>query len=250
LRRWRGIETETEIEILFPEICNLFGDPQNARLLLRAIPGATARRTQLKARPAFLDRDVGLVYMGSMTERGQALAAAALTPFRREIAERIDAGARVLATGNALEIFGEYIEDGGERIEGLGLFNVCARRDMSRRYNGLYLGTYGDIDIVGFKSQFSHLYGTGSGSGGGESLFDTVRGAGRRPGEKAEGLRRRNFMASYVLGPILMLNPPWAKRLLEEMGARDAELPFERAMFDAYEARVREFKNPKTGFEY
>jgi CobQ-like glutamine amidotransferase family enzyme len=216
-------------------------------LLTRAVPGAVVVETPLRARPAFLDRDVDLCYIGSSTERGQAIAASALAPWRDEISARIDDGARILATGNAPELFGEYIDCGdGHRVECLGLFGVHAKRDMLNRYNGLFLGKYDNIDIVGFKSQFSHMWTDSEDDD--EALFEVVRGAGRRPGDRREGLRRNNFMASYLLGPLLIVNPPFAKQLLRDMGADTNELPFERAAMDAYDARLREFRDPKTGF--
>jgi CobQ-like glutamine amidotransferase family enzyme len=227
-------------------LCNLYGDPANARLLCGAVPGASAAYTALNSRPLFLDGGADIVYIGSMTERGQAMAARALAPYRGGISECVDGGVRFLVTGNALEVFGRYIDcEDGSRIECLGLFDVYAKRDVARRYNGLYLGNYGEIEIVGFTSRFSHLYGDEDGA-----LFETIRGVGRRPGERAEGLRRVNFMASYVLGPLLITNPLFAKELLRDMGAGVTELPFERAAMDAYNARLREFRNPKTGFDY
>ncbi|MDR2664894.1 MAG: hypothetical protein LBC21_01285 [Oscillospiraceae bacterium] len=237
------------IEILFPELCCLYGDAANAELLLRSVPGAQAERTPPRRRPAFLDRDVGLVYMGSMTERGQQMALSALAPYRDEIERRVDGGARVLVTGNAVEIFGKYIDCGdGTRIDGLGMFDIYAKRDMAHRYNGLFLGKYGQTEIVGFASRFSHMYDIAGDDAG--ALFKTVRGAGRSPGDSREGLRRGNFMATYVLGPLLILNPPFTRMLLRDMGEPGAAPPFEYAAMEAYEARLREFKNPKTGFEY
>ncbi|MDR1299361.1 MAG: hypothetical protein LBJ84_03830 [Oscillospiraceae bacterium] len=199
-----------------------------------------------------MDREAGLVYMGSMTESGQQRAISALAPYRDEIEKRVGGGARMLVTGNAMEIFGKYIDCGdGSRIDGLGLFDVCAKRDMARRYNGLFLGKYDDMEIVGFASRFSHLYDADSGVGvGAGAMFQTVKGAGRSPGDSREGLRRENFMATYILGPLLILNPPFTRRLLNEMGAPGAAPPFEYAAMEAYEARLREFKNPKTGYEY
>jgi hypothetical protein len=46
------------------------------------------------------------------------------------------------------------------------------------------------------------------------------------------------------------LNPLFTKKLLIDMGAPNAELPFERAAMASYETRLREFESPKTGFEY
>ena len=78
-------------EILFPEVCNLYGDLQNIYYLKRCCPELEIVETDLKSRPAFLDGDVTLVFMGSTTEQGLQLAADALRPYRDAIAERIDA---------------------------------------------------------------------------------------------------------------------------------------------------------------
>jgi CobQ-like glutamine amidotransferase family enzyme len=237
------------IELIYPQLCQLYGDAANAELLQRAMPDASVARTPPGKRPSFLDGGVDLVYMGSMTENGQAAAARALAPYRDEIERCIDDGVRFLVTGNAVELFGSHIDCGDdERLECLGIFDAWAKRDMSRRYNGLFLGKYGDIDIVGFMSRFSHLYCNAPAAP--EALFEVVRGAGRRPGEGVEGLRRNNFTATYTLGPLLILNPPFTKRLLRDMGAHNAEIPFERAAMEAYEARLQEFSDPKTGFIY
>jgi len=235
-----------KIEILYPEICELYGDLMNAKYLARSCPEAELVTASLKEEPAFVGGEVALVCMGSTTERGQELSIQALRPYRDAIERRIEDGGAFLITGNAMELFGNYIEnEDGSRVEGLGLFDCHAKRRMMARYNSLYLGKFGDMDIVGYKSQFSHLYGDP-----GEPLFRTLRGAGRTPGAEPEGLRRNNFMATYVLGPLTVLNPPFAKYLLQLIGARSDALAFEDAARDAYETRVKEFSDPNRGFEY
>jgi hypothetical protein len=238
-----------KIEILYPELCNLFGDAMNAEYLRRALPDAEFIKTPLKADPAFSGGQVGLVYLGSMTEGGQALAAEGLQPHRERILELIAGGTVFLVTGNALELFGTRIEnEDGTFVQTLGIFDLYARRQMLRRYNSIYLGMFGDMEIVGFKSQFAHSF-----SSGGQSvpqLFKTLRGAGRKPGQAEEGVRINNFLATYVLGPLLILNPPFARYFLGLLGEGDRELPYEKAAMAAYEARLREFHDPKTGAEY
>jgi CobQ-like glutamine amidotransferase family enzyme len=235
------------IEILFPEVCNLYGDLMNVEYLRRAVPEAEVVKTSLKSRPKFLDSDVSLVYVSAMTERAQVLARDALTPHLGALKEKIEGGLPVLATGNALELFiREIVDEDGTKTPMLGLFDLTARRAMDRRFNGLYLGKFEDMDIVGFKSQFAHAYG-------GEdvpALFETVRGAGRNPDEKREGIRYKNFMATYVLGPLLILNPPMARYMLRLIGAGDCPPAFEKAAMDAYALRLAEFKDPKRGFTY
>ena len=47
-----------------------------------------------------------------------------------------------------------------------------------------------------------------------------------------------------------MLNPPFTKWLLKEIGAGDVDLAFEKEAMEAYEARVKEYSDPNTGFYY
>jgi len=238
-----------KVEVLYPNICNLFGDAMNAEYLRRALPNAEFINTSLKERPRFADENVDLIYMGSMTETGQSNVAQALLPHRARIQELINNGTVFLITGNALEIFGKYIEnEDGTRVETLEIFNLCAKRQMMRRYNSLYLGTFGEIEIVGFKSQFSHNYDAGEENV--PALFETSRGAGRKPKQKEEGVRLNNFLATNVLGPLLPLNPLFARYILGLLGINDCELPYEQEAMASYEARLREFKDPKTGSEY
>jgi CobQ-like glutamine amidotransferase family enzyme len=236
-----------KIEVLYPELCNLYGDQANIRVLRLALPDAEFFFTELKDRPVFAeDDDISLIYMGSMTERSQELVAAALLPYRDRIEELIKRQVVFFITGNALEIFGNYIDDGaGKRLEMLGIFNTFALRDMQNRFNSLYLGTFIDISIVGFKSQFSHTHGDD-----GDGFMQTIRGCGRNPATLKEGFLRNRFMATYVLGPLLVLNPLLLRLLLDLLGEKTAAIPFERAAMDAYALRLKEFTDPGTGFEY
>ena len=114
-------------EILFPEVCNLYGDLQNVYYLQRCCPALEIVETDLKSKPRFPEEDVTLVFMGSTTEQGLKLAADALRPYREAIAEKVDAGQLFLATGNALDILGDAIDsDAAPRIEGLGLLPTRA----------------------------------------------------------------------------------------------------------------------------
>jgi len=236
-----------KIEILYPEIGNLYGELANVRYLAACVPGAEVVRTSLRSEPAFLRGGVDLVYMGSMTERSQAIAVEALRPYKEKIEERIEAGQAFLITGNAMEIFGQYIEnEDGTRIHCLGIFGCYAKRTMMDRFNGLYYGRMGELEIVGFKSQFSHTYG----EPGAEPLIKTVRGYGMHSEGAPEGIRKNNFMATYLLGPLLVLNPPLLKYLIKLLGESVDELLYEEAAMVSYRQRLKEFKDPKTGFSY
>ncbi|MCR5310664.1 MAG: hypothetical protein K6E32_04515 [Lachnospiraceae bacterium] len=239
-----------KIEVLFPEICNLYGDLQNIEYLRRSFKenGVDCEiiDTALKTEPYFASHDdMALIYMGTVTEHGQELVMDALKPYKERIRALIDAGKIFLVTGNAWEVFGEYIEcDDESRIPCLGLLKTHAVRRMMQRYNSLYVGKFGDMDIVGFKSQFTHSYGEFT------PLFETVRGDGLNPEVKGEGIRINNFLATYIIGPLLILNPPFTKYLMRLCGAESDKLAYEEAAMDVYTHRLEEFMQPERGLTY
>ena len=237
-----------KIEILFPEVCNLYGELGNISFLKKSCPEIEIVETSLKDEPLFIREVPDLIYMGTMTERAQLIVLEKLMGYKERLAQLIKDGARFLITGNALELFGKSIEDkDGTIVECLGIFDTVAKRDMMNRFNSLYIGLFNDMKIVGYKSQFTHSYWNDGAEI--EGLFMTERGPGLNPDIKEEGVRRNNFMASYIIGPLLVLNPPFAKLILKECGI-DVPLAFEKEAMDAYEARVAEYSEPDRGFYY
>lgn len=238
------------VEILFPEVGNLYGDLQNINYLKRCYEGIEVVESNLADEPYFVNNIPDLIYMGTMSESNQLLVIDKLRPFRDRIIELIDKGTYFLITGNSLEIFGKEINDvNGEHVDCLGIFNTEAKRDMDHRYNSLYLGSFSEFKekIVGFKSQFTHSYRINENS---DCLFMTKRGPGLNPEIMEEGLRKNNFMATYIIGPILILNPYFTKWLLRELGADSDALEFENDAIKAYEARVKEYSDESRGFYY
>lgn len=228
-----------KIELLFPDVCYLGGDTANFEYLCKALPDAEAIRTGIKQRPAFMDEKVDIILLGTMTEHAQELVRDALKPCVDRIRELIEGGTVFLITGNAVEVFGQYIEDDdGTRTEMLGMLDYHTGRRMMNRHNSHYIGEMDGFKVVGFKSQFGHCYG-----GDYAPMFRTIRGVGFNPDVQGEGVRIRNFMATYLLGPILLMNPPFMRALLTLVGKGSAEIPFEKAATEAYNVRVKEFSD-------
>ncbi len=235
--------------MLFPHVCDLFGDSANIKYLKASVPEAEIIETSLNDRPYFADNQPDLIYMGAMTENTQTIVCNKLSEYKERIEELIENNARFLITGNALEVFGKNIIDEEKHAneECLNLFDTTAKRDMMHRFNSLYLGKFEQTDIVGFKTQFSHSYYNPGYSA--EALFTTTRSAGFNPDIREEGIRKNKFFATYIIGPLLVLNPPFTKLLLADMGYY-GELAFEQAAMKAYQDRVTEYSDPKTGLYY
>ncbi len=236
------------IEILFPEYANLFGDMGNMRYLQACLPDATFVRTPLTQTPYFANHKVDLLYMGPMTERVQQRAILALMPFIDRLRRMIADGVPMLFTGNAAEVLGKAILlEGGNSVNGLGLLDMTAKQDLFHRYNGFVIGRFAPIhtDIVGFKSQFTSAVGNNADC----PFLKVERGIGLNRHSRAEGFFKGRMIATYLLGPILVLNPALTRWLLDEMGATDVPLVHEEALTDAYTRRLAEFCDPQINVE-
>lgn len=235
-----------KIEVLFPEVCNLFGNMYNIKYLEKSIKDVEIINTALTDEPKFILEDVDMIYMAPMTEKTQEIVINKLKPYTEKIKELIEKNKVFLTIGNALEIFGKYIEnEDGRKIEGLGITNLYAKRDMMNRYNYLFLGKIEDTKILGFKSQFSMSYGDNSN----QYVFEAIRGTGINKESTLEGIRINNFIGTYVLGPILVLNPLFTKYILKLMGIEKQELAFEKEAMECYNIRLKEFENPNTKYD-
>ena len=224
------------IELLFPELCNIYGESYNVEYLKRSNPeNIEVISTNHKQQPAFVTEDVDMIYLGCTTERKQETIIEILKPHKARLQELIDKGVIFLATGNAIEIFGNYIKDEDRKIEALGMFDFYSERYMNRdRHNSQYIGTYNGLKMLGHRSQFSFAYGDFD-----NYFVEIEKGIGMNPDTKREGIHVNNFYATYSLGPYMILNPYFAKELLGLMGL-ETNLCFEKEIIEAYEYRLAE----------
>ena len=235
-----------KIEILYPEVANLYGDLSNINYLASCDPSIEIVNTNLNDVPRFVNEDIALVYMGTTTESGQELIRDALKPYVNDLKKRIEDNKVILFTGNSIEILCEYIEVEDKKIEMLGLYPFHAKRDMNKRYNSLWLGEFMDTKLVGFKSQFSHLYGDNSNN----YLFKTIRGDGINLENKLEGIKDHNLYATYIIAPLLVCNPDFCKYILKTMGVKNPKLKCEEVAYESYNQRLHDFEEEKRNYRY
>lgn len=228
-----------KIEVLFPEVCNLYGETFNIKYLERCIDDVETINTALTDTPRFVSEDVNMIYMAPMPESIQELAIKKLEPYKKRIKELIDKKVVFLLVGNAVEVFGKYIEnEDGSKIEALGVLDLYAKRDMMHRHNSAFIGQFEDIEVIGYKSQFTMVYTDNT-----ENYFAKAeRGIGINKESKLEGIKVNNLIGTYLLGPILVLNPLLTKKILEMMGIKEPKLKYEADLMDAYQKRLEEIR--------
>lgn len=233
------------IESLFPEFCNQGGDNGNIMYLRACLPDAEVIETSYSDEPAFVTRDVTMLYLGNMTEDEQEKVAAKLMPYRARLLELVDRGCVVLATGNAAELFGtKIVTPDGRQIPTWGIFDFTTRQDFSRRIAEVYLGTtaasgHDELEIVGYKIQFTQMEGDNSN----EPFCKNSVGFGLKFGDDYEGWCRHNLIATWLCGPLLPLNPLFTEYLMGLMGV-SAPAAYRDAAMAAYTKRLEEFKQP------
>ena len=84
------MEGKIRIEVLFPEIANLYGDLENIEYLKKSCPEIEVVHTHLTGEPEFLKETPSLIYMGTLTENGQRMAVEKLSEYTDKLIEMIN----------------------------------------------------------------------------------------------------------------------------------------------------------------
>ena len=266
-----------KIEFLFPELVTLYGEKANVEYLAKCLPQARLVTTSLGEGPAFAIPEKNpaalpelkgegrkilppeLCYIGSMEEDYFEAALESLRPYKKALEKYIKSGRILLATGNAIDLFGKKIEwkdrvypDGHIAdctLEGLGLFDMVSvvRRDQTR-HNSWYYGEFENIKILGHRSTFSRQYG-----GSSDPFITTLGGFGMNDETKQEGVHRDGFYGTTLLGPLLIMNPELTRYFIGKMcelsGEKaPSELFEEKLIMEAYHNRLAYLSKPDARY--
>ncbi len=227
------------IEVLYPEYNNLYGDRGNCEYLKKKLSLAgydvEIVETSLYNEPAFVNGQVDFLLISPCQEKHQLFEIKQLKKYSDAVKSRIENGGIILATGNAFELFGQYIEnDKGEKTECLGFYPYYAKQFSKLRYNDSSVGEFDGMELVGFKNLLSHSYGENP-----KPFLNMKKGAGMNPDSKIEGIHDNNLFATYHTGPILPLNPQFTDYLIKiaDENYVPVSLEFEK---QAYDSRLNE----------
>lgn len=201
-----------KIEILFPELCSLFGDHGNIIFLEETFGKENIIYTSILETPKFISEKIDLIYMGAMSEKTQLEVIKVLKPFKKDFIVKVDQGMKALFTGNAMDVLGSTIvEEDHSKVEALGIFEFKTVLKRNPRYNDTLLGkdTSG-MEIIGHKTQFTQTFGNNELS----YFIKTSIGKGINKESQYEGFVYRGLIATNMTGPILVLNPDFAQKYL------------------------------------
>ena len=212
---------------LFPDLLNLYGDGGNVRILAqrlrwRGIPVEVRRASHGES----IDlAGVDLVFLGGGPDREQRLASSELMRMRDELRAYVEDGGVLLAICGGYQILGREWLLGDEVVEGLGIVDITTERaaggSADRLIDNIVLRSpLATLPVVGYEN---HAGRTRLGTG--VEAFGSVAsstGHGNNEVDKADGVRYKNLVGTYLHGPLLAKNPEVADHLLARALERSA----------------------------
>ncbi len=178
---------------LYNDLMNLYGENGNIKVLMYHLKSlkidVELKELSLENKINFDNLD--LIYMGCGTEDNRKIVLNNLMKYKNNIKKAYKNNKMFLITGNALALFGEYIEDiNNEKIECLSIFNFHTKIENKRFVKEVSTkAKFVNDDILGFLNTSDKLYND--------------------KGKEIEGygIYKKNFYGTNLVGPILARNP-------------------------------------------
>lgn len=189
---------------LYYDLMNLYGDNGNIKAIKYQL-----ENQGIKTIVDFLtigdniDFDkYDLLYLGPGTYDNQKIILKDLMKYQKNIKRFIDEDKFVIATGNALELFGKSIKPlNGKNIKALNIFDFESE-ETELRLVGETVATCNSLkkEVIGFQNQNSIITKLKN------PWFELSKGIGSNVNSNIEGINCKNFYGTYMIGPILVRN--------------------------------------------
>ncbi len=192
------------IAYLYYNLLNLYGENGNIKILKKAL-----ENQGINVMIKFLDvtdkldfNNYDLIYMGSGNYEALELIINELKKYKKDIKKYIENNKYFLITGNSIDIFGKYILKDGKKINGLDIFDYYIKiEDISIIDKALFKTKLIEEKIIGFERRNSLMFNNNY------DFFDVIDGASKNILVEKEGVKYKNFYATYLIGPFLIRNP-------------------------------------------
>jgi len=232
---------ELNICHLYPDLLNVYGDLGNIRILkYRAEKrGIKVNVFNVSMGDTFKGELYDIVFFGGGQDYEQSIVSSDLKETKKyAITEYIENSKVFLSICGGYQLLGKYYTTpGGERLDGLGILDVCTDGGEKRFigntviYNETFNETY-----VGFENHSGRTY-----IGNHTPLGKVVAGYGNNGEDGYEGCIYKNTYCTYFHGSLLSKNPELADRLIKaamELKYGEIELT---PLDDSYEVKAKNF---------
>lgn len=191
---------------LYQDIMNLYGEYGNLQILAHHLRDVgmevVIEKKTLGEEIHFADYD--FIYMGCGTEKNQLVILEDMKRYQKDIKQYIESKKYMLLTGNSWELLGKKIGD----VEALGILDFEVQPTKDRITSDVIMTSkYLSKPVVGFINKMANVYQNQS------PLFQVNFGVGENEKKDNEGIKYKNCYGTYVLGPILVRNPEFLKKI-------------------------------------
>lgn len=208
-------ERSIVVDVIYPDLLNLYGDRGNARALARRCEarGIDVELRRVDIGDRWDDAGCDIVLVGGGQDREQRRVEADLLRRGRQLRDWRDAGGVALAVCGGYQLFGRsYRGIDGELMEGVGVFDAVTIHpgpDVARCVGNAAALWEGET-LVGFENHGGRTYLNEEQ----EPLAEVIAGFGNNGGDGGEGARAGNCFGTYLHGAALPNNPRLADRLI------------------------------------
>jgi len=165
-----------------------------------------------------------IYYMGSGSKENKLIVIEDILKYKKDIESSIKNNKYFIVTGNALDLFGKFIEEEkGHKIKCLEIFKYHTKEiDPEESIVGeqIFKSNFINENIIGFQNRQNIMINEDD-----NNLFTVINGAGYQKGSNEEGYLFNNFYGTYLLGPLLIRNPCFTDYLVEKI-LRENKLPY------------------------
>lgn len=199
---------------LYPKEMNIYGDFGNLLVLQRRLEwrGYTVKTKPYYTGEKQLDlRGTDILIGGGGQDSGQVSVEKDLRRHKQELSDASDSGMPMLMICGMYQLFGhEFVTLDGQRLEGIGIFDLTTSGDLRRMIGNVVIDTaFGPI--VGFENHS----GKTTLSKNTQPFGAVMQGSGNNGEDKTEGAQVGNSIGTYLHGPLLPKNPVLADYLIQ-----------------------------------
>ena len=206
------------IGYLYNDLLNLYGDEGNIKALKYHLEeqNVTVEIRYMSVKDEKKLDDVDFLYIGCGTEHNVMVALEDLKKDKSKIEEYLKSNKILLATGNSIEIFGNYIIT-NKKIKALGVADyVCMHQDRIVKDVKAKTNLVED-EIIGFENHGSNNISSN------DDIFN-------------EG----SFYGTYIVGPLLVRNPKLCSKLVHKLiDSKDSNFKYKE---EDYEFEIEAYK--------
>ncbi len=205
---------QIHIAHLYYDLLNLYGENGNIKALKKELEN---QGVEVSIHFLSLDDDLDLdkydvIYIGAGTEDNQKLVIPHLMQYQKEIKNAIKNGKFFIITGNAVNLFGKYIEYPDIKVNTIGAFKYHIKQEDFRMIDeSIFSSSFLDKPVIGFQNQSVVMLDNN------KPMFEVIKGIGSFPKAKTEGVLDKHFYGTYLVGPVLARNPHLLKYIVTEL---------------------------------